>query len=54
MVEVLKRLLATAHGDTSTAFLIAAAALSTIAASVVPRLIDDIEGGGEVLTLEAS
>jgi hypothetical protein len=41
--EVVTRLFKTVHRDTSTAFLIAASALSTIATLFVPQLIEDLE-----------
>jgi hypothetical protein len=43
---VMTRLFSTVNGDTGTAFLIASAALSTIAALIVPQLLEEIEHGG--------
>lgn len=42
---IMARLFTTANGDTGVAFLIAAAALSTIAGIVVPQLLEEIEHG---------
>lgn len=43
---VMSRLFSTVNGDTGVAFLIASAALSTIAALVVPELLEEIEQQG--------
>jgi hypothetical protein len=44
--EVISRLFSTANGDTGIAMVIMSAALSTIAALVVPELLAEIEQGG--------
>ncbi|WP_261877024.1 hypothetical protein [Mycobacterium marinum] len=43
---VMSRLFTTVNGDTGVAFLIASAALSTIAGVVVPQLLEEIEHSG--------